>query len=226
MTHEDLSTWTPRERPARTAMSGGSVQLEPVSVAHAESLFEAAHGEGSDPELWDYLAYGPFPDLAAFSSWLEERTASKDPLFFAVVDNASGKAMGMVSFLRIDEAFGVIEIGHIWFGAALQRSRSATETIYLLSREAFDSLGYRRLEWKCNNDNARSKRAADRFGFNFEGIFRQHMITKGKNRDTAWFSIIDGEWAPIRAGFERWLADENFDMDGEQRMSLVEARAI
>jgi RimJ/RimL family protein N-acetyltransferase len=199
--------------------------LEPVSATHAESLFEAAHGEGRDPELWDYLAYGPFSDLASFRDWLVERAASEDPLFFAVVDNASGKALGMVSFLRIDEAFGVIEIGHIWFGAALQRSRSATETIYLLSREAFDGLGYRRLEWKCNNANARSKRAAERFGFTFEGVFRQHLIVKGRNRDTAWFSIIDGEWPAIRRGYERWLADDNFDSDGRQKTSLVEARA-
>ena len=225
MKHGDLSTWTPRERPAREPIEGRSVRLEPVSHSHADSLFEAAHGEGSDPELWDYLAYGPFSTLATFSSWLEERAASQDPLFFAVVDVASGKAMGMVSFMRIDEAFGVIEIGHIWFGAALQRSRSATETIYLLSREAFDGLGYRRLEWKCNNANARSKRAAERFGFTFEGVFRQHMITKGKNRDTAWFSIIDSEWPAIRRGYERWLADENFDAEGRQRMSLAEARA-
>jgi RimJ/RimL family protein N-acetyltransferase len=201
------------------------VRLEPVLAAHAESLFEAAHGEGSDPELWDYLAYGPFPDLTSFRDWLEERAASEDPLFFAVVDTASGRAMGMVSFLRIDEAFGVIEIGHIWFGSALQRSRSATETIYLLSREAFDGLGYRRLEWKCNNANARSKRAAERFGFTFEGVFRQHLIAKGKNRDTAWFSIIDGEWPAIRRGYERWLADDNFDSEGRQKTSLIEARA-
>jgi RimJ/RimL family protein N-acetyltransferase len=225
MTHEDLSTWTPRERPARAPIGGQSVRLEPVSATHAESLFEAAHGEGSDPELWDYLAYGPFPDLASFRDWLEERAASEDPLFFAVVDTASGKALGMVSFLRIDEAFGVIEIGHIWFGAALQRSRSATETIYLLSRQAFDRLGYRRLEWKCNNANARSQRAAERFGFTFEGVFRQHLIVKGKNRNTAWFSIIDGEWPAIRRGFERWLADDNFDVDGRQKTSLTEARA-
>ena len=225
MTTTDIATWKARELPTRTNIKGRTVRLEPVSAeAHAEALFDAAHGEGHDPGLWDYLAYGPFDDVAQMRSWLVDRAASEDPLFYAVVDVATGLAVGMVSYLRIDPTYGVIEIGHIWFGKTLQRSRGATEAIFLLSRNAFDTLGYRRLEWKCNNDNARSKRAADRFGFSFEGIFRQHMITKGKNRDTAWFSIIDGEWESIRDGFERWLADENFDSDGRQRLSLVEAR--
>lgn len=188
-------------------------------------LFDAAQGEGSDPALWDYLGYGPFADLAEFTTWLDDQARSEDPLFFAVVDQLSGRAVGIVSYLRIDATYGVIEIGHIWFGSALQRSRGATETIFLLVRHAFDDLGYRRLEWKCNNDNTRSKRAAERFGFTFEGIFRQHMITKGRNRDTAWFAIIDGEWAGIRTGFELWLAEDNFQADGSQRRSLIELRA-
>lgn len=225
MIQTDLSTWTPRERPTRNTIIGTTIRLEPIQKLHAATLFEAAQGEGSDPGLWAYLGYGPFADLAEFSEWVDERAQSEDPLFFAVVDQSSNRALGMVSFLRIDEAFGVIEIGHIWFGAGLQRSRGATEAIFLLARHAFDDLGYRRLEWKCNNDNARSKRAAERFGFTFEGIFRQHMITKGRNRDTAWFSIIDSEWDAIRTGFQRWLADDNFDSNGNQRHSLVELRS-
>ncbi|MEJ7839948.1 MAG: GNAT family protein [Thermomicrobiales bacterium] len=226
MTTSDLANWTPRARPQRNMISGDAVRLEPVDDAdHAKALFAAAQGDGGDPALWDYLGYGPFADLAEFTHWVSERSRSEDPLFFAVVDQISNRALGMVSFLRIDEAFGVIEIGHIWFGSGLQKSRGATEAIFLLARYAFDALDYRRLEWKCNNDNARSKRAAERFGFSFEGIFRQHMITKGKNRDTAWFSIIDSEWEAIRTGFERWLADDNFDENGTQRVSLVELRA-
>jgi RimJ/RimL family protein N-acetyltransferase len=194
-------------------------------MAHAASLFAAAQGPDGDPGLWDYLGYGPFADLESFTGWVKDQAASDDPLFFAVVDRATGEARGMVSFMRMDPANGVIEIGHIWFGAGLQRSRGATETIYLLARHAFDALGYRRLEWKCNNENARSKRAAERFGFTFEGVFRQHMITKGRNRDTTWFSIIDNEWPAIRDGFERWLADDNFDAAGNQKRSLAECRA-
>jgi RimJ/RimL family protein N-acetyltransferase len=220
----DLGLWTTRPLPQRVALEGRLARLEPVAATHAASLFAAAQGPDADPGLWDYLGYGPFADLNGFTAWVEERAASEDPLFFAVVDRATGEARGMVSFMRMDPANGVIEIGHIWFGAGLQRSRAATETIYLLARHAFDDLGYRRLEWKCNNENARSKRAAERFGFTFEGVFRQHMITKGRNRDTAWFSIIDREWPAIRSGFERWLADDNFDAAGNQKRSLAECR--
>jgi RimJ/RimL family protein N-acetyltransferase len=223
---DDLLTWTPRPRPEREPLTGSIVRLEPLSVErHAASLFEAAQGTGSDPHLWDWVSYGPFPDEATFTAWIGSQSASDDPLFFAVVDASTGHALGEVSYLRIEPAHGVIEIGHIWFGASLQRTRGATEAIYLLARHAFDHLGYRRLEWKCNAANARSRRAAERFGFTFEGIFRQHSISKGQNRDTAWFSIIDREWPAIRDGFEQWLADDNFDQSGTQKQSLVEIRA-
>lgn len=222
---DDLLTWTPRPRPAREALIGATVRLEPLSIAHhAASLFEAAHGTGSDPALWDHMSYGPFADEAEFADWIGKQAASDDPHFYAVVDIASGRALGMVSYLRIEPEHGVIEIGHIWFGAGLQRSRGATEAIFLLARHAFDELGYRRLEWKCNAVNDRSRQAAERFGFTFEGVFRQHLITKGKNRDTAWFSIIDNEWPAIHDGFEHWLADDNFDERGEQKRSLAELR--
>jgi RimJ/RimL family protein N-acetyltransferase len=216
----------PATFPGRVALNGELVRLEVLDPAHhAESLFAASHGADHDPSLWDHLPYGPFPSHQEFTSWLEQRAASNDPLFFAVVDGQTMRPQGMVSFMRIKPEHGVIEIGHIWFGAALQRTRGATEAIFLLGRHAFDDLGYRRLEWKCDALNERSRRAADRFGFTFEGVFRQHMIVKGRNRDTAWFSILDNEWPVVRAAFEAWLAPTNFDAEGRQRLALSVIRA-
>ena len=214
--------WKAARPVERVALDGESVRLEPVDLArHAEPLFAASRGAD---EIWDYLAYGPFKSQSEFQSWLEDRAASSDPLFYAIVDRSTGLPAGMASFMRIVPEFGVIEIGHIWFASALQRTRQATEAIFLMARHAFDDLGYRRLEWKCDALNARSRRAAERFGFTFEGVFRQHMISKGRNRDTAWFSITDGEWPRIRAGFEAWLAPENFDAGGRQRQPLAIVR--
>jgi len=209
--------------PGRTPIEGETVRLDPVDPRrHAEQLFQASVGAD---ELWSYMAYGPFESQAAFTEWLGARAASRDPVFYAVIDRASGAARGMTSYLRIEPEHQVIEIGHIWFAPVLQRTRQATEAIYLMARYAFDDLGYRRLEWKCNSLNAASRRAAERFGFTFEGIFRQHMIVKGENRDTAWFSIIDAEW-PIRgAAFKAWLSPENFDSSGRQRRSLSQIRS-
>jgi RimJ/RimL family protein N-acetyltransferase len=209
--------------PDRTPIEGETVRLEPVDRRrHAEQLFQASVGA---VELWSYMAYGPFESQAVFTAWLDERAASKDPVFYAVIDRAAGAARGMMSYLRIEPEHRVIEIGHIWFAPVLQRTRQATEAIYLMARHAFDDLGYRRLEWKCNALNAASRRAAERFGFTFEGIFRQHMIVKGGNRDTAWYSIIDGEWPIRRAAFEDWLSPENFDSSGRQRRSLSQIRS-
>jgi RimJ/RimL family protein N-acetyltransferase len=203
-------------------LSGARVRLEPVDRArHGAELLAAAEGDG---HLWDYLPYGPFADADAFGEHLDRQAAGDDPLFYAVVEAATGRAAGVVSFLRIEPAHGCLEIGHIWFGAPLQRTAAATETIHVLARHAFDELGYRRLEWKCDAANARSRRAAERFGVTFEGVFRQHMIVKGRNRDTAWYSILDGEWPAVRAGFEAWLAPENFDADGRQRRALGQLR--
>ena len=211
-----------RARPAREVLTGPRVRLEPVDPArHAADLHEASLG---DPRLWDHLPYGPFADVAALREHLARQAASEDPLFFAVVDAATGRAVGIVSYLRIEPAHGCIEIGHIWFGAPLQRTPAATETIYLLARHAFDDLGNRRFEWKCDAANVRSRRAAERFGFTFEGVFRQHQIVKGRNRDTAWYAMLDGEWPAIRAAFEAWLAPENFDASGAQRRSLEALR--
>ncbi len=207
--------------PARAPLRGAHARLEPLdAAAHAKSLYRLSHARPEDAALWTYLAYGPFPDPDAFARWLEERSRSSDPLFFAILDRASGEAAGMASYLNIVPANGCIEIGHIWFAPSLQRTRAASEAIFLMMRHALDDLGYRRLEWKCDALNAASRRAAIRFGFSYEGTFRQHMIVKGRNRDTAWFALIDRDWPAVRAAFERWLAPANFDPDGRQRVPL------
>jgi RimJ/RimL family protein N-acetyltransferase len=214
--------WRPVPPPQKKILEGRYVRLEPIDPQrHADDLFALSAGRD---DIWTYLGYGPFADMAAFRAWLAECARQTDPLFVAIIDKASGRAAGMASYLRIAPANGVIEIGHIWFAPAIQRTRQATEAIFLLMREAF-ALGYRRLEWKCDSLNAPSRRAAARFGFIFEGIFRQHMIVKGRNRDTAWFAMMDHEWPLARAGFERWLAPENFDEGSRQRTPLVAAAA-
>jgi RimJ/RimL family protein N-acetyltransferase len=165
------------------------------------------------------MAYGPFLEEQAFALWLAEKEKSRDPWFYALVPRGA-EAAGMASFLRADPANGVIEIGNIWLAPALQKTRAATEAIFLLMRHAFEELGVRRLEWKCDALNAPSRRAADRFGFTFEGVFRQHMVIKGRNRDTAWYAITDAEWPEIRHAFEGWLAPENFSSDGTEKAKL------
>ena len=216
----DLSHWTPRPRPERRPIEGAYVRLEPLDAArHGDALFEAGSGPEAD-RLFRYLGEHPLVDRASFQAWLDKAAASDDPLFYAAVDKASGRAEGRLSLMRIDPANGVIETGHLMFGPRLAQTRAATEAIYLLARHSFDELGYRRFEWKCNDRNEPSKRAALRFGFVFEGVFRQHMVIKGENRDTAWYSMIDGEWPARRRAFERWLDPANFDDAGRQRMSL------
>jgi RimJ/RimL family protein N-acetyltransferase len=213
--------WSPARRPQRTPLEGAHVRLEPIDPSrHQIGLWVAAE----EPEIWRYLPYGPYADEAALAAQLAADAASDDPLFYAVVDLRDGRAGGVASYLRITPEHGVIEIGHIWFGRKLQRTRAATEAIYLLARHVFDDLGYRRLEWKCNAANDASRRAAERFGFTFEGIFRQHQIVKGQNRDTAWYAMLDHEWPATRATFEAWLEGANFDADGRQRRRLSEIR--
>jgi RimJ/RimL family protein N-acetyltransferase len=217
----DLSAWTPRPAPARRSHEGRYVRLEPLDAArHGDDLFAAGAGPQAG-ELWRYLADAPYPDRASFESWLTKSTGD-DPLFFATIDKASGRVEGRLAFMRIDPANGVIEVGHILYGPRLARSRAATEAIHLLARHVFDDLGYRRFEWKCNDRNEVSKRAALRYGFVFEGVFRQHMVVKGRNRDTAWFAMLDREWPARKAAFERWLAPDNFDEAGRQRSRLNE----
>jgi RimJ/RimL family protein N-acetyltransferase len=216
----DLSAWTARPRPERRELEGRYVRLEPLDRAvHGDELFEA--GSGPDAEhLWRYLRDGPFPDRASFGRWLDWAAAGEDPFFYAARDKRTGHVEGRLAFMRIDQANGVIEIRHILFGPRLARTRAATEAVYLQARHIFEDLGYRRFEWKCDHGNAASMQAALRLGFRFEGVFRQHMIVKGRNRDTAWFSLLDREWPAVRAAFERWLALDNFDAAGRQRTSL------
>lgn len=215
----DLSHWQPRPTPDQRTLPGRFVRLEALDATrHGDDLWAAL--QGPDPALWDYLPYGPFNERGAFDAWLTTNAGSRDPLFYTVLEQGSGRALGLFSYLRITPQDGSIEIGHVVFGASMQRTPGATEAVYLLARHAFDDLGYRRLEWKCDNANARSRRAAERFGFVHEGLFRQHMVRKGRNRDTAWFAIIDGEWAVRREAFERWLAADNFAAEGQQKQRL------
>jgi len=207
--------------PTRQPLAGGTVRLEPVDPGrHAAELYAASHGVAGGEALWRFLGYGPWADLAIFQAWLRDCAAVHDPLFYAIRDGAGGRACGMASYLNIVAKNGSIEIGHIWLAPMLQRTRAATEALFLLMRYAMDDLRYRRLEWKCDALNAPSRRAARRLGFRFEGIFHQHMVVKGRNRDTAWYSILDGEWPAVRATIETWLAASNFDEAGRQRRAL------
>jgi len=193
------------------------VPLDPR--VHAAALYEASHGAARE-DLWRYLFDGPYPNLGAFEARLRQMAATRDPLFLTILENSSGQPVGYASYMRIEPAHRCIEVGSILFTPALQRTPGATEAMYLMARHVFNDLGYRRYEWKCNALNEPSRRAALRLGFTFEGIFRQHMIVKGRNRDTAWYSMLDSEWPARKASFERWLAPENFDAQGRQRQSL------
>ncbi len=209
--------------PARVIHEGRYARVEPLDVRlHVEELYRASHADNTSLQIWDYLSTGPFANEEAFQTYLRDCSSSADPVFFTVRDQRTGKASGMASYLNVHPKAGTIEIGHIWFSPSLQRSPAATEALYLLLRHALDALGYRRMEWKCNALNQASRRAAVRLGFSFEGIFYQHMIVKGRNRDTAWFAILDTEWPRLRANFEAWLSPDNFDEAGRQRISLSE----
>ena len=198
---------------------GRWMRLDPLHAErHAKLLFQSI--TGADDGMWSYLAYGPFASEEVFTKFVQEKQAARDPWFYAFVNRATGETMGMGAFMRADAANGAIEIGHIWLSPALQRTREGTEAIYLMMRHCFDDLGVRRLEWKCDALNAPSRRAALRYGFTFEGIFRQHYIIKGRNRDTAWFSMLDKEWPAIHKGFETWLAEDNFDAQGKEKSKL------
>ncbi len=215
--------WRPVPRPARTVLEGRHVRLQPVKAcADADALYAESHPPAADPDLWAYLPSGPYRDVAAFREDLAVAERSEDPLFFTLARLPEEHPAGIASYLRITPEHGSVEIGHIWFGASLRQSTAASEAIYLLAAYAFDELGYRRLEWKCNALNQASRRAAERFGFRFEGVFRQHMVVKGRNRDTAWYSITDGEWPSVRGAFDTWLHPENFDEAGRQRRRLGE----
>lgn len=211
-----LPHWRGARPPAATTLRGRYVRLEPVDVArHARTLHEAYEDAGDEP-IWTYLGIGPFASLAAFETHFAAMAASSDPLHFALVDTASGTPMGTFALMRIDAANGVVEVGFVVYSPRLRRTRIATEALYLLMRHVFEDLGYRRLEWKCDALNAPSRAAASRYGFHFEGIFRQAIVYKGRTRDTAWFSVIDTEWPALRAAYERWLDTANFTAEGTQ----------
>ena len=215
--------WRPARRPARTALEGRHVRLRPVDAsADAEPLYAESHPPAADPGMWTYLFAGPYPDAAALRDALRADERSEDPLVFTLVTLPDEHPAGVAAYARIKPEHGVIEIGGIWFGASLRQSTAAAEAIYLLAAHAFDELGYRRLEWKCDALNEASRRAAERFGFRFEGVFLRHMVIKGRSRDTAWYAITDDEWPAVRDGFEAWLAPENFDPAGRQRRRLGE----
>ncbi len=218
-----LPDWRPVPRPARTAMAGRFCRLEPLNIArHAESLFAAFQAD-ADGRLWTYMAHGPFPSYESFIDWMAKFCLGNDPLFFAIIDQASGRALGMASYLRIAPEMGVMEVGNIAYAPQLQKTAAATEAMYLMMRRAFDELRYRRYEWKCDSLNVNSLRAAERLGFCFEGVFRQAVVYKNRNRDTTWFSVIDREWPALDAAYRRWLSPDNFTPEGRQKKSLRES---
>jgi RimJ/RimL family protein N-acetyltransferase len=209
---------TPAARPGPVKLQGQYCRIEKLDpAAHGDALWHQLKGQD---RVWTYMGYGPFADGKAFANWLDERAVILDPYSYAVCDYASGSALGIVTLMEIRPAMRVVEIGNIVYSPTLQRTRAATEAQYLMARYVFDDLGYRRYEWKCNALNAGSMRAARRLGFTFEGIFRQHMIVKGRSRDTAWFAMLDSEWPGRKLAFERGLLPENFDVEGRQRTSL------
>jgi RimJ/RimL family protein N-acetyltransferase len=215
-----MSIGPARSRPQRLVLEGRYIRLEPLGPEHAADLYAAA-SDSDAGERFRYLFESAPATLSDMEAWVERVRADEDPMLFAVVDRVTGRALGRQALMRIVPEHGVIEIGAIYWGPEMSRTRRATEALYLFARHIFEDLGYRRFEWKCNDRNLPSRRAADRFGFTFEGIFRQHMIQKGENRDTAWFSMLDGEWPVRKAGFERWLDEANFDADGKQKSPLV-----
>jgi RimJ/RimL family protein N-acetyltransferase len=213
---------TPAAPPGPVRLEGSHGRVEKLDAArHGDDLWQAIQGDNS---LWPYMGYGPFADEAAFRTWLAERPKLADPYSYAIVDRDE-HAVGIATLMEIRPTMRVIEVGHIVYSPRLQRTILATEAQYLLARYVFEELGYRRYEWKCNALNAPSRRAAERYGFTFEGVFRQHQIVKGRNRDTAWFAMLDSEWPACKAAFEHWLAPENFDAQGRQMQSLSALRA-
>lgn len=220
-----LPEWQPRSRPDRRVLEGRVARLEPLdATGHGDDLWHAfaADVEGRS---WTYMPFGPFGGQAAFAAFLATMSQGDDPVYYAILDRASGRASGIASFMRVQPEHGVIEVGGIAFAPILQRTPAATEAMFLMMAHAFDDLGYRRCEWKCDALNAASRRAASRLGFRYDGLFEQAVVYKGRNRDTAWFSILDRDWPKVKRGFETWLLPENFDAGGRQRHGLAACRA-
>ena len=223
MAGEVVAGWKPAAWPGEAPLEGRHARLVRLDAdAHAADLFSAFAGHDA---LWDWMPYGPFHSAAAYHRWAKEATAGKDPVFWAIHADGAAHPTGVASFLRITPDHGTIEVGHICLSPALQRSRAATEAMFLMMDWAF-SHGYRRYEWKCNALNIPSRRAAQRLGFSFEGVFRQHMVIKGRNRDTAWFSVIDTEWPALREAYRAWLSPANFTADGRQRERLSDLTGL
>lgn len=217
----DMPDWTPCSRPPRESMQGRYVRLEPINAAtHAQDLFEAFAAD-SEHRIWTYLPYGPFASVDDCRTWIETTCLGDDPMFHAIVDGDTGRAVGVASYLRIEPAVGVIEVGHINYSPALQKTRGATEAMFLMMQRVFGELGYRRYEWKCDALNAGSCAAAGRLGFSYEGQFRQATMYKGRNRDTNWYAILDTEWPALKCAYEAWLEPSNFDENGVQKTSLA-----
>lgn len=217
--------WTARPRPERVTLHGRYCRLEPLDAArHAADLYRA-HAQAPDQRGWTYMLMGPFDDLEGYRAYAQQAAQCNDPLHYAVIDLTSGQALGTLALMRIDAANGAIEMGTVMFSPALQRTPASTEAQYLLMRYAFDTLGYRRYEWKCDSLNAPSRQAALRLGFQFEGIFRQSGFYKGRSRDTAWFAIVRSDWPALRQALEQWLSPDNLPSDGTQRQSLAALRA-
>jgi RimJ/RimL family protein N-acetyltransferase len=215
-----VADWTPRERPPLAPMQGRYCRLEPLDVAHHAAQLYDAFSADREGRMWTYLPWGPFASVDAYRARAEAVIRMESRVTYTVIDAGSGKALGTASYLNINLTAGSIEVGAITYAPALQRKPAGSEAMFLMMRRVFDELGYRRYEWKCNSLNAASRAAALRYGFRFEGVFRQADVVKGHNRDTAWLSITDSEWPAIRAAFERWLDPANFDADGEQRLRL------
>jgi len=220
---DPVADWQPCRPPPATAIQGSYCRVEPlVPATHAADLYRSFALDES-AKNWTYLPYGPFSSELEFNEWLQKSCTLEDPLFYSIIDNESQSAVGVASYLRIDAPVGVIETGHIHYSPLMQRTPIATEAMYLMMQRVFDELGYRRYEWKCDSLNAPSRSAALRLGFKYEGTFRQATMYKGRNRDTAWFSVVDKEWPVLKNAFDRWLSPSNFSM-GLQKMSLAQLR--
>ncbi len=221
---QPLPDWSARPRPQPVTLDGRYCRLEPLDAErHAADLY-AAYAQAADGSDWTYLAHGPYADEASYRDYARGAAASIDPMHFAVIDLASGRAVGTLALMRIDPANGVVEVGSVTFSPRLKRTPVSTEAQYLLMKHVFDTLGYRRYEWKCDSLNVPSRKAADRLGFQYEGTFRQALVYKGRNRDTAWYAIVDGDWPALAAAFDAWLSPANFDAQGAQRTSLAAIR--
>ena len=217
----ELSDWRGAARPGREPMLGRFCRIETLDVAqHLSDLFEAYAADESGA-LWTYMPKGPFTTLDAFEEWMELACRGDDPLFYALIERATGKAVGIAAYLRITPEHGVIEVGNLTYSPRMQRTPMATEAMYLMMQRVFNELGYRRYEWKCDSLNEPSRRAAERLGFSYDGLFRQALVYKGRNRDTAWYSILDRDWSAIEQAFKNWFDPANFDSEGQQKQTLA-----